>query len=207
MVQCSRLPTVSSATCVHSIPVWIHRLIILYDQQNLTSCRLTYNIHLSCWVVGPLEEETNSFGQIEYWPYSCHKSTTLQLTAGHVNDTKRHRLTSQLTLLLNAVLCDGRQHRAHCYCNLCDGRQHRAHCYCNLLLSGVHMFHFKVQQFTFYFAHHMLRRCPKRFQSALQRCVTSNKRFQSALQRCVTSNKHTVHCMLKFCMFSALMVD
>jgi hypothetical protein len=179
MVQCSRLPTVSSATCVHSIPVWLNRLIILYDQQNITSCRLTYNIHLSCWVVGPLEEETNSFGQIEYWPYSCHKSTTLQLTAGHVNDTKRHRLTSQLTLVLNAVLCDGRQHRAHCYCNL--------------LLSGVHMFHFKVQQFTFYFAHHMLRRCPKR--------------FQSALQRCVTPNKHTVHCMLKFCMFSALMVD
>jgi len=56
-------------------------------------------------------------------------------------ETKGHCFTWQLTLPLNSVFCDGRQHSAHCYSNL--------------LLSGVHKFSFTVEQLILCYTPHM----------------------------------------------------
>ena len=131
--------------------VWIHRLIILYDQQNITSCQLTYDISHNC--SAHMYNGIAVRSDKQFW---SDKILTLQLSKinhftincrpcniSHCQDpeTKGHCFTWQLKLLINSVFCDGRWHSAHCYSNL--------------LLSGVHKFYFKVEQLILYSTPHM----------------------------------------------------
>jgi len=131
--------------------VWIHRPIILYDQQNIISCQLTYDRSHNC--SAHMYNGIAVRSDRQFW---SDKILTLQLSKinhitincrprniSHCRDpeTKGHCFTWQLTLLLNSVFCDGRWHSTHCYSNL--------------LLSGVHKSYFKVEQLILYSTPHM----------------------------------------------------